>query len=123
MPAICFTCEEPGHVAANCPNQEALDTRPRWCGFCDPRTRLVAVNRDQTQLVRCQNCHPAPRKPLVQHKRCPGCRMIIHEWDTAACGQHSVPGAVKAVRGPVGSAPAAPGSPPPEHRSEHGGAA
>lgn len=92
MPATCFTCGETGHVAAGCPNQESLDTRPRWCGFCDPRTRLVAVNRDQTELVRCQNCHPAPRKPLPQHKRCEGCRAVIYVWDTAPCGKHAVPG-------------------------------
>jgi len=100
MPATCFDCGDRGHVAADCPNREITDTRPRWCGVCDPRTRLVAVNRDATEVTRCQECHPTPRKPLAQHKRCPACKMIVHEWDTAACGEHSVPGAPMTVRGP-----------------------
>ena len=105
MPARCFTCDEPGHVAADCPWQETLDNRPPWCGICDSRTRLVTVDLASGRVRRCRDCHPTAQKPLVQHKRCPACKAIIHAWDTAACGEHSVPG-VRPVRQP----------PLPEHR-------
>lgn len=98
MPATCFTCDEVGHIAANCPYQDDLDTRPRWCGICDPRTRLVTVELDSGRVKRCYDCHPASQKSLPQHKRCPGCHAVVHAWDSAPCGKHSVPGAVRAAR-------------------------
>lgn len=87
----CFSCGDSGHIAAECPNSEALDTRPTWCGICDRRTRLVTVDRDNGTVKRCPDCHPSPRKPLTQHRRCTACRMTVHEWDTSPCGQHSSP--------------------------------
>lgn len=91
MPVRCFTCKEPGHVAADCPELDNPDTRPRWCGICDPRTRLVTIDLASGTVKRCPDCHPTPVKPLAQHKRCSGCKMTIHEWDTNPCGMHSTP--------------------------------
>lgn len=65
MPATCFDCGQSGHVAAECPNSEVLDTRPTWCGICDRRTRLVTVNIGTGAVKRCPDCHPSPRKPLA----------------------------------------------------------
>lgn len=91
MPATCFTCGTSGHIAADCPNNEELDNRPAWCGICDRRTRLVTVNIETGTVKKCPDCHPAPRKPLPQHKRCGACKMTVHSWDTSPCGQHSSP--------------------------------
>ena len=116
MPARCFTCGEVGHVSADCPELDNVDTRPAWCGICDARTRLVTVDLASGRVKRC-TCHPAAQKPLTQHKRCPACKAIVHAWDTAACGEHSVPG-VRPVRA---SAPVM--EPLPEHRGHQAGAA
>lgn len=86
----CFDCGTEGHIAPNCPNAElAADGRPPWCGICDERTRLVAVPGGKVD--RCRECHPLARQNLKQHRRCPACKMLVHEWDTAPCGYHSSP--------------------------------
>lgn len=92
MTPTCFRCGEPGHVVKDCPNEEVLDTRPPWCGICDARTRLVTTDLEAGTVKHCPDCHPAPSRPLTQHKRCPACKDIVHSWDTAPCGMHSVPG-------------------------------
>lgn len=91
MPATCFTCGDKGHISADCPNNDQLDTRPTWCGMCDRRTRHIGINADLTIMARCPNCHPSPRKPMPQHRRCSACKMIVYSWDTAGCGQHESP--------------------------------
>lgn len=88
MPAKCFDCGTPGHVAADCPHRELIpDDKPLWCGECDRRTRLVTTG---DAVKRC-HCHPLSHLPLVQHIRCPGCRVIVHSWDINECGSHSSP--------------------------------
>jgi hypothetical protein len=98
MPAICWECNEPGHVAADCRNKaiSGSDGKPPWCGICDERTRLIGVPGDK--LARCQECHPLRHAHLRQHRRCPSCRLLVHEWDTAPCGHHSSPAATADTR-------------------------
>lgn len=91
MPPTCFTCGTPGHIAAECPQSEVLDTRPTWCGICDPRTRLLTVSLEKGTVMKCPECHPSPRKPPAQHKRCPACKMTVYAWDTSPCGMHESP--------------------------------
>jgi hypothetical protein len=67
----------------------ASDSRPPWCGICDERTRLIVTGDDQAG--RCQECHPLRHQHLRQHRRCPSCKMIVHEWDNEPCGRHSSP--------------------------------
>lgn len=63
--------------------------QPPWCGMCDPDTRLIAKNAEQTLLEKCDNCHDAPDKPLPQHARCPRCKRTIYKWDTRSpCDKH-----------------------------------
>lgn len=93
MAVNCFTCGDTGHLAAQCRNTEVLDTRPRWCGICDPRTRLVTIDLQAGTVRKCRDCHPAPAKPAVQHKRCGNCQMTVYAWDTNPCGQHLSPAA------------------------------
>lgn len=86
----CFDCGVEGHIAADCPNRElsADNKKPPWCGICDPRTRLVG--NSEGIPMRCPDCHPRGGQHLEQFQRCPGCKMLIHKWDTAPCGHHSV---------------------------------
>lgn len=87
MPATCFECGEPGHIAADCPNNAYLgnDGKPPWCGTCDERTRLVDRG---TTMTRCRNCHPKKIRHLPQYRKCPGCQMEIFMWDQSPCGKH-----------------------------------
>lgn len=90
MPAKCWDCGETGHVVADCPNQAvaASDGKPPWCGICDERTRLIGFDI----VSRCQQCHPMARKQLRQFRRCPHCRALVYEWDTAIdCSGHTMP--------------------------------
>lgn len=72
MAPTCFECGTSGHIAADCPNAEASDNRPPWCGICDRRTRLVTVDRELGTVRRCPSCHPLRLKPLAQHKAMTG---------------------------------------------------
>ena len=87
----CFECGQDGHWAESCPNTEVLDTRPTWCGICDRRTRLVTIDLERGTVEKCRNCHPAPNKPLAQHRRCPSCHVTVYAWDTGECGSHDAP--------------------------------
>lgn len=92
MPAKCFGCGADGYVQSECPYcADVTDRRPTHCGRCDPRTRLIWLNREGTTTARCPDCHPQPRKPLAQYKRCTVCKMVVYEWDTGQCGQHESP--------------------------------
>lgn len=88
----CFGCGGKGHVERECPSGAVAgggtDDRPMWCGRCDRRTRLIEIHGVAS---RCPQCHPLAHLHLAQHIRCPGCRMLIHEWDKNLCGQHSSP--------------------------------
>jgi Zinc knuckle len=85
----CFDCGDDGHIAANCPNVTVdVGGKPRWCGFCDERTRLI----DRGDVAaRCQECHPLRHRQLKQHRKCPFCHMTVYEWDHSPCGEHSSP--------------------------------
>jgi hypothetical protein len=83
----CYECGDEGHIATDCPNGAADDGKPPWCGICDPYTRLVGNSAGIP--IRCPDCHPLRGQRLNQFKRCPACKMQIHDWDTAPCGQHS----------------------------------
>lgn len=92
MAIKCFGCGAEGYVKAECPYcADVTDTRPSWCGICDIRTRLVTVDAESGTVKRCPECHPSPRKPLAQHKRCPACKMVVYAWDTGQCGSHESP--------------------------------
>jgi Zinc knuckle len=86
----CFGCGDKGHLERDCPNRAATGTdgKPPWCGFCDERTRLIDHGETAS---RCQECHPARRKQLRQHRKCPLCHVTIYEWDNAPCGNHHGP--------------------------------
>jgi|SRR5215475_8728547 len=93
MPLTCFTCQQPGHLARDCPNAAYLsspdmagDDRPMWCGTCDERTRRLELA--DGRVKRC-DCHPESHKMLPQHRRCPSCHVLVVSWDTAPCGQHA----------------------------------
>jgi hypothetical protein len=90
MPAKCFECGKSGHVAGDCPDREVTNPsdKPMWCRNCDRRSRLVMTG---DAASRCPRCHPLAHLPLVQHVRCPGCRMVVYSWDTSECGRHSSP--------------------------------
>jgi hypothetical protein len=95
MPAKCFGCGAEGYVQSECPYcADVTDKRPPHCGICDPRTRLVTVDLEKGTVRKCPTCHPTPSKPVVQHKRCPACKMVVYSWDTSPCGMHSSPVAV-----------------------------
>lgn len=86
---ICFGCKQEGHIERNCPNK-GIDAsgKPPWCGFCDERTRHI----DHGNTVsRCQECHPARRQQLRQHRKCPSCHVTVYEWDNSPCGSHAGP--------------------------------
>lgn len=92
MAVRCYDCGSEGHYGSECPNREALDTRPSWCGICDQRTRHRTVNLELGTVEKCPDCHPSPNKPLTQHRRCPHCKVVTYQWDNAECGKHLVPG-------------------------------
>lgn len=88
MAMKCFECEQPGHIAADCPNREMLNGGKPWCGICDQQTHLVGSPEG---LKRCPDCHPKRhelRRPL---RRCHACRQTIYEWDNSPCGHHQAP--------------------------------
>jgi len=95
MPAKCFGCGADGYIESECPycRAAAADTRPPWCGICDQRTRQLWLTSDGTSVQRCPRCHPASRKPLAQHRRCPECKTITYSWDSNPCGSHLAPAA------------------------------
>lgn len=94
MATTCFTCGADGHIARNCPNEEVLDTRPPWCGVCDPDTRIVSARADGDVLRKCPTCHPSPSKQLPQHSRCGKCKETVYKWDLRTeCGKHLEVGA------------------------------
>lgn len=86
----CFECDDTGHVAADCPNRAAVAKggKPAWCGMCDEQTRLIGLDAP----ARCQQCHPNARRTLPQHRRCPRCHALVHQWDNAIdCASHARP--------------------------------
>lgn len=89
MAMKCFECGQPGHIAADCPNRDELNGGPPWCGICDRRTHLRTTPGGGVQ--RCPSCHPKRHESLHQHRRCPTCRMVVHDWDNSPCGQHRAP--------------------------------
>src|SRR5215469_3762171 len=95
MPAYCYGCGAEGYIESECPycSRGVSGAKPPPCGQCDPRTRLIALNRDFTSVQRCPRCHPSARKPLAQHRRCNGCHMIVYQWDNEPCGSHLSPAA------------------------------
>jgi len=87
----CFSCGGKGHIERECPNGQLANgpaDKPMWCGTCDRRTRLI---ESHGLAARCPQCHPLSHLHLVQHIRCPGCRMLVYSWDNNQCGQHSSP--------------------------------
>lgn len=88
----CFGCNGKGHIERDCPSSVTVganyDDKPMWCGTCDRRTRLI---ESYGLAARCPQCHPLAHLHLVQHTRCPGCRMIVYSWDNNLCGMHSSP--------------------------------
>lgn len=84
----CYRCGMEGHRERDC-LIAAIDNgdKPPWCGICDPNSRLVG--NASGIPIRCPDCHPFRGQQLKQFKRCPGCKMQIHEWDTSPCGSHS----------------------------------
>lgn len=104
MAWTCFTCQQEGHLARDCPNSAYLaqpdlagDSRPMWCGTCDERSRHIPLA--DGRVKRCQ-CHPESHKMLGQHRRCPACRELVVNWDVAPCGQHSAAATSHAYVGP-----------------------
>ena len=103
MAFTCFTCQQPGHLAKDCPNTAYLagdmagDSRPMWCGTCDERSRHLELADGRVR--RCQ-CHPESHKMLAQHRRCPSCKVLVVSWDTAPCGQHSLAATARPYVGP-----------------------
>lgn len=109
MPARCFECGTEGHIAPKCPNKSwvasdsSSDGRPRWCSYCDERSRHV--EQADGRVRRCQ-CHPRSHEQLVQHRKCPQCHSTVATWDTSAdCAHHILAGAQNPY---VGSGPRAP---------------
>jgi hypothetical protein len=91
----CFTCNEPGHISANCPTRHQAQpaaNRPVWCGECDKQTRLI--DRGDS-MARCWRCWGWPAKGthngqlLAQHRICGGCGQIAYAWDQQPCGAHT----------------------------------
>lgn len=87
----CWNCGSDEHIARNCPKTMPppdvlpVDNKPRWCGGCDPHTRLIDLGN---AAARCPTCHPLAWKPLAQHKKCGGCGGTVYEWDQQPCGSH-----------------------------------
>lgn len=100
MPATCFSCGEPGHIAANCDTKsygaELGDGKPPWCGrqICDRETRLLyQLTQDGLKASRCDICHPQSHVLPVQYAKCRGCGKVIYRWDNRSeCGKHRAVG-------------------------------
>jgi len=92
MAVKCFGCGAEGYIQSDCPYcADVTDKRPAHCGICDPRTRLLTIDLERGTVRKCPDCHPSPRKPLTQHKRCQQCKITVYAWDTAPCGSHQGP--------------------------------
>jgi len=101
MALRCFECGDDGHYGRDCPSKSwvasdpAADGQPRWCGYCDERSRHV--EQTDGRVRRCQ-CHPESHMQLRHHRKCPNCHVTVVTWDTSIdCAHHIIAGAQPAL--------------------------